>query len=100
MSQALVNLYRFREQTKAIYRIILSIHDAVILEVPGEWLPEICERVFPQCMVHNCRVPKGDLEYKLGDYDIHVNLGAKPTVEELLARNVPRDYAEKYGKAA
>ena len=50
MSRALDHLYVFRELGEAEYKIILQIHDAVILEVPIKYIEKVYDEILPMCM--------------------------------------------------
>ena len=93
MSTALVNLYRYRQLIgEDKYRIILSIHDAVMLEVPVQHVAQVCEEVFPICMVHNVEVPGTGLHYGLGAFDIMERWGEETSPERLEELGVTRDW--------
>jgi hypothetical protein len=57
MSTALDNLYQYRVTHSHLkYKIVLQIHDAVVLEVPIPQLEEVYDKVLPVCMSDNVYV--------------------------------------------
>jgi DNA polymerase I-like protein with 3'-5' exonuclease and polymerase domains len=65
MSLALVNLYMIRtaERPHLEYKIIMSVHDQIILSCPIDQIEETLE-VMSIAMCERCRVPGNDM--KLG----------------------------------
>jgi uracil-DNA glycosylase family 4 len=54
VSIALSNFYRYREEHSDIdYKILLQIHDAVVLLVPIEHAERVYKEVIPKCMVED-----------------------------------------------
>jgi len=62
MSLALHNLYEYRKHHDVDYRIVLQIHDAVLLEVPYRHMQEVCEVVLPKCMTEDVPVYPNDID--------------------------------------
>ena len=101
MSLAIANLYEYREKNpRVVYDIVLQIHDAVLLEVPVEWVEVVCDEVLPYCMTELIPVIPSDLsgvalssgqqEYRLvGDRDISVNWGISLTAEDARELGIP-----------
>lgn len=51
MSRALDNLYNYRNGRNDLhYKLVLQIHDAVILEVPISEIATVYDEVLPRCM--------------------------------------------------
>jgi len=94
MTAALVNLWTYKRyvDTAVNYRILMSIHDAVLLEAPFDHVERVVRDVFPACMVHGVEVPDVKLHYTLGDIDVQLRWGVKEQPERLLALGVPRDF--------
>jgi uracil-DNA glycosylase family 4 len=101
---ALINLWvsRRENQFKARYRILLAVHDAVLLEVPGEHVPAVVERVLPCCMKYGAITPSwvpclGYEATKPFTLDIETSLslrwGEAATEEELVSAGVPAGWA-------
>ena len=60
VSLALHNLYEYRKHHDVDYRIVLQIHDAVLLEVPYRHVQEVRDVVLPKCMTDDVPVyPNG-----------------------------------------
>jgi hypothetical protein len=87
----------------AVYRILLAIHDAALLEVPGAYVKAVTERVLPYCM--RAQAPswrpvaswKPTEKFKLDlDISVAVRWGETPTADELRANGVPEDLVAKY----
>ena len=92
MSVALNALHQYRQlNSKVKYKILLSIHDAVLLEVPVEHLKEVVYEVLPMCMTEVVEVPGIGLKYTLGEIDIQLRWGEKESPEVLLAHGVPEE---------
>lgn len=54
VSLAINNFLRFRDATPDIdYKIVMQIHDAVVLLVPFEHAARVYEEVIPQCMIRS-----------------------------------------------
>ena len=101
MSEALINLYLYRRLNPSIlYRIIMSIHDAVILEVPAAHVAAVCDHVMPECMTNQLEIPKIGLRYTLGDFDISTRWGGKDSPEKLEEMGVDRRYCGYNERAA
>lgn len=93
MSKCLINFYQYQQDHPEIpFKIILSIHDAVLTMCPAKFVGTMIKEVIPHCMVDNCEVPGIGLKYSLGDFDISTRWGEKSSPEELLERGVPREY--------
>jgi len=50
-SIALYHLYNHPNKADLGYKIVLQLHDAIVLEVPARSLDEVYTRIFPECMV-------------------------------------------------
>lgn len=59
LNVALYNFWYWRKMWpgRAVYKILLAVHDAVLLEVPGEYVGVVVEEVIPQCMTGAAMVP-------------------------------------------
>jgi hypothetical protein len=103
----MINLMTWRTMNpgKATYKLLLPIHDAVLLEVPGQYARIVAEEVLPFCMTHAAQVPSflsplagypRGLPFSLGiDVSVGTRWGEKATAEELKSANVPDDYIHK-----
>lgn len=92
MSRALINFYGYKKfiDPNVVYRIMLSIHDAVILEVPIAHVEDVVENVMPYCMEKNVVLPGLGLQYTLGDIEISLRWGEHADPAELLSMGIPR----------
>lgn len=94
MSIALMNLDNYRTRIKQqpdMFKILLSIHDAVLLSVPIPHVRQVVEEALPMCMTDGLEVPGIGLKYTLGDPDISFRWDEKTPREELIAAGVPED---------
>lgn len=93
MTQCLINFYYYRQiNPSAVYKLKMSIHDAVLLACPVNMVERMIEEVIPFCMCEACEVPGIGLKYGLGDIDVSIRWGEKPNPQELLDIGVPRKY--------
>lgn len=103
MSRALDNLYRYRiEHPDVSYRIILQVHDSVMLEVPIEHAVRVYEEVIPECLSRRVPiypatlegVPRGDGPYYLGvDRKLVLRWGEGLGKDEARSLGIPEQYA-------
>jgi uracil-DNA glycosylase family 4 len=91
ISLAIYNLVKYRDanRSEGSFRIILQIHDALLLEVPVEHVPWVYDHVLPRCVVDGVGVTPLDLDgrdnilkgrppYHFGiDKELYVNWGEK-----------------------
>jgi DNA polymerase-1 len=99
MSCAIYQLYKHRESCDVDYKIVLQIHDAVLLEVPIEHLDYVCNVSLPYCMTEMVPIVPTDLDgtplvvdepyYLACDRDISVHWGANLTAEQAQELGVP-----------
>jgi uracil-DNA glycosylase family 4 len=94
MSFALLNLWNMKRfvDTSLQYRLVLSVHDAVVLEVPCQHVGPVIERALPVCMSHGLEVPKIGLKYRLGEIVPSFRWNEVSAPESLEAAGVPRQY--------
>ena len=92
MSQALVNFSAYQRMRPGRFKIIASIHDAVMLKVPIAHIEEVVEKAIPMCMVHGCEVPKIGLKFQVDKPDIVLRWGEHATKGELLEWGVPERF--------
>jgi DNA polymerase-1 len=109
LNTALCNFYWYREQFpgRAQYRLLLAVHDAVLLECKPEYVPIMVEEVVPLCMTKACVIPswQPNLKYKPTtpftlDTDVEVTLRwqDKTSVAELRAIGLEEKWATRFGK--
>lgn len=88
VARGLDHLYHYRqEHPEVAYRIVLQIHDAVLLEVPGVHVARVVDEVLPECMcrrvpIYPCSLdglPTGAGPYYLGiDTSVQIHWGQTP----------------------
>jgi DNA polymerase I-like protein with 3'-5' exonuclease and polymerase domains len=105
MSQALDNLLQLRKKHKvgkSLFRIVLQIHDAVLLEVPVEHVAEVVDNIIPAAMVdgvpiyrtHLDGMPADDKPYHMGvDTNIYTYWGENLMPDDCKKLNVHPKYA-------
>jgi uracil-DNA glycosylase family 4 len=106
LNAAISNMFRWRSMYagRCNYRIILVVHDAVLIEVPGEEAHIVYNEVLPQCMTTMAVVPpwypwphtiRKSEPFTLDvDREVYIRWGVKATKEELVARGVSTEHAE------
>lgn len=106
LNAAISNMYRWRSMYagRCNYRIILVVHDAVLIEVPGEQAHIVYNEVLPQCMTSMAIIPawcpwphekEKSVPFTLDiDREVYIRWGVKPTVDELVARGVRAEDVE------
>lgn len=93
MSVALINLVDYRKIKPHLrYKILLSIHDAVLLECPVDQVAEVCSEVIPFCMETALDIPDSNLKYTVDPPDISTHWKGKTPPEKLLQMGVPKEY--------
>jgi len=92
LSVALFNLWQYKQDNPwCAYRILLAIHDAVLLEVPVEHVEHVMEYVLPACMKWGARVPTLGFYLDI-DADISLRWGEHPERAKLDAVGVTERY--------
>lgn len=61
VSRAMDYLYHYRSVVGDIYRIVMQVHDAILLEVPNEHVKRVVREVLPHCMVRCVPIYPSDL---------------------------------------
>ena len=114
LNVALINFYWWRKINpgKADYRLLLPVHDAVLLECRPQCLEVVLKEVIPQCMTSGAVVPQwkpgcttGDRPARKSfcletDIEFGIRWGdkAKKVKAELLALGVPERLIDEKGK--
>lgn len=98
VARAVDHLYHYREEdARARYRIVLQVHDAIVLEVAHADVQYVVDQVMPECMVNRVPIypctldgmPTGKGPYRLGiDVEVSHHWGAKMDPGEFLARKI------------
>ena len=92
ISIALYHLYNHPRKAELGYKIVLQIHDAIVLEVPVRSLAVVYDEIMPECMVDRVGFQACDLDgvpykdsptYHFGlDQDMATRWGLAVTEEE------------------
>ena len=103
VSRAISYMYDYRVRMRKrtghdMYRIILQIHDAILLEVPYKYVKHVCEVVFPECMRRSVPIyptsldglPLGTGPYYLGlDVGVMDHWGETVKEDQAKVRGLP-----------
>jgi uracil-DNA glycosylase family 4 len=109
LNEALINFFHYRGQYpgRAEYRLLLAIHDAVLLECRPQYVRIMVEEVIPVCMTRACVVPswRPTLNYKPTstftlDTDIEVCLRwqEKASADELRSVGLEEELVDRFRK--
>lgn len=104
------NFYCWRQAYPSLgrYKILLGIHDAVILEVPVDQVELVTDRVIPECMTAGSVTPawrpvpawRPTVPFSLEtDLTVMLRWGEKASCDELRERGVTDAAAQRFGKA-
>lgn len=104
VSEALAHLFNHPRKAELGYRIVLQLHDAIILEVPTRSLDIVYNEIMSECMIDKVSFQACDLDgvpysdspiYRFGiDQDVATRWGVELLWEECDAMEIAR----KYGK--
>lgn len=93
MSVSLFNLKEFRTFRPEIkYDIVLSVHDAIIVETWPQYVEPLLDEVLPLCMTDAALVPNTNLKYKLGTPEVFLRWGEHNAQKELIEMGVPERF--------
>jgi len=102
VSTALYWLHNHPRKEELGYKIVLQIHDAIVLEVPCRSLDVVHNEILPECMVDKVSFQACDLDgapyadspiYRFGlDQDVFTRWGLKLTEEECERLGISPDY--------
>ena len=102
VSRAIDYLYEYRTKIVAVpYNIALQIHDAIVLEVPGKYVPQTM-KALKTCMTKSVPIyptdlngfPQGTGPYNLGiDTEVYTHWGEKMKPKECLELGFSPKYA-------
>lgn len=92
---ALINLQNYRRTHNLGYKLILTVHDSIMIETPIPEVPEVALKVLPYCMTENARAPR--LGFKIGsDVDVCRRWDEKMYLEEMVELGLPTDFASQF----
>lgn len=105
VSLALRHLYTHPRRAELGYRIVLTIHDAIVLEVPTRSVDTVYDEIMEECMVNRISfracdpdgIPFADSpEYRFGiDKDVQTRWGVRLSWDECDALGIDRRYGKK-----
>jgi hypothetical protein len=103
MSHAIYNVWKYRNESKMGFKIVLQIHDALLFQVPYAEVPHMVDYVLPEVMCKSVPIwPSGldgmplpcDKPHFLGvDKEISLNWGDMMTPEEHLGVGIDPKYS-------
>lgn len=98
LRQALINFRKYRlDNPGVLYKLILTVHDSIILEAPIKHVEHVSEIVIPECMTRQAKAPK--LGFTVGtDTDVSIRWDEKLSLAEFLELGFSEEYAKKYCK--
>lgn len=88
---ALYNLVLWRDAHRDTidFKLVNTVHDSILFEVPIKYVQELIEHVVPLCMTHSALIPGIgvglDVETKL-----YLHWGEDPDPEQLIHLGVPK----------
>lgn len=92
---ALINLQNYRREHDMHYRLILTVHDSIMLETPIPEVEEVALNVMPYCMTEAARAPR--LGFKVGsDVDVCQRWDEKMYLDEMVELGLTKDFALKF----
>ena len=110
MSRAIAYMHDYKERQfkngHDMFRIVLQIHDAVLLQVPYAYVQHVCEYVLPKYMRDSVPlwpssldgIPTGDGPYYLGmEAEVMTHWGERMTYAEAVTNGLPTGYGGQAG---
>lgn len=109
LNVALWNLHQWRKlyPNVAEYRIMLAVHDAIMVQCRGEYAEIVINEILPSCMTDCAVVPSWKptefwvptQEFSLGiDVEVGLRWGEEATAEELQKAGCSKNVIERYAK--
>lgn len=98
LRKALINLQQFRREHPSVpYKLLLTVHDNILVSAPLKWVPYVADHVIPECMVHQAKAPKLGFTVAV-DTDVSKRLDVPLYVEELIDYGFDEEFAKRYAK--
>lgn len=92
---ALINIRDYRRQHNMHYKLILTVHDSIMIEAPISEVPTVALKVMPYCMTDIARAPR--LGFKVGaDVDVCRRWDEKMYLDEMLESGLPEDFSKQF----
>lgn len=71
VNTALGNLVEYRQECRIPYKILLQIHDAILLAVPVKYVDRVVREVLPECLVRRVPIYRTDLDGRVISNEKH-----------------------------
>jgi len=97
LRQALINLDNYKRTSGIPFKVILTVHDSIMLETPAAYAEEVSEVVIPQCMTYNAKAPKLGFTIRT-DTDVCTRWEEKLYLQDFIDLGLPKDYGLMYCK--
>lgn len=92
LRKALINLQQYRREHDVQYKLILTVHDSIMLETPIKYVEQVATEVLPLCMTKNARAPR--LGFSIGtDVDVFQRWDEKMYLEDMVAMGLREEFA-------
>lgn len=92
---ALINLRQYRREHDVSYKLILTVHDSIMLEVPVRHVPEVANIVLPWAMTEAAPAPR--FGFRVGcDVDVTQRWDEKLYLQEMADMGLPEAFSLKF----
>jgi DNA polymerase-1 len=92
---ALINIRNYRRDHSMQYKLILTVHDSIMLEVPVQEVVHVATKVLPHCMTDIARAPR--LGFKIGaDVDVCQRWDEKLYLEDMVEMGLPEEFSSQF----
>ena len=92
---ALINLRQYRRDRGMKFKLILTVHDSIMLEVPMDEVVNVADMAFPMCMTTEARSPVGG--FTVGcDVDVYKRWDEALYLEEMLDMGLPEEFSSRF----
>lgn len=98
LRKALISFYDYRKQYgNDILRVILTVHDSIMAEVPIKYVEHVTNKVFPYCMTKAAVCPR--LPFEIGiDVDVSLRWDEQMYFDDMIALGLSEEFAKTYCK--
>lgn len=92
----MVNLEGYRRAHPELsYKLVLTVYDSVMLDVPVKHVQRVTDEVIPLCMRENARAPLLNFSVDV-DTDVGARWDEKMYLEDMVAMGLPAEFAKAY----
>lgn len=92
---ALINLQQYRRDHGMHYKLILTVHDSIMLEVPIREVEEVAMKVLPYCMTESAPAPR--LGFKIAsDVDVCYRWDEKMYLSDMTDLGLSEEFSKKF----